>query len=221
MKASSSCWFSHSIHTCPKLETTPTSFNKWMPMQTVVHPYYGSVLGNWRKRVTLKTTQKNLRDIVWVRERSQSQKRFTHCDSTYKTSEKEQIVTQQRWAVNRGGGRGQGKVNPRKGTTPGNFLSCSKCSISWGFPGGSVVKESACQYRRHRFDPWPGKIPHATEQPRTCSNSWACALEPGSYHWVHKLHVKPTCPCDWHQEKPLQREARTPIQPESSPAHHN
>jgi len=28
-----------------------------------------------------------------------------------------------------------------------------------GFPGGSVVKESACQCRRHRFDPWVGKIP--------------------------------------------------------------
>ena len=27
-----------------------------------------------------------------------------------------------------------------------------------GFPGGSVVKHSACQCRRHRFDPWFGKI---------------------------------------------------------------
>ena len=30
------------------------------------------------------------------------------------------------------------------------------------FPGGSVVKESACQFRRcrsHWFDPWVGKIP--------------------------------------------------------------
>ena len=25
-------------------------------------------------------------------------------------------------------------------------------------------KESSCQYRRHRFNPWPGKIPHAVEQ---------------------------------------------------------
>ena len=29
----------------------------------------------------------------------------------------------------------------------------------WGFPGGSDSKESACQCRRHRFDPWIGKIP--------------------------------------------------------------
>ena len=27
------------------------------------------------------------------------------------------------------------------------------------FPGGSMVKESACQCRRHRFDPWVKKIP--------------------------------------------------------------
>ena len=34
--------------------------------------------------------------------------------------------------------------------------------VHWGFPGGSVSKESACQYRRHKrcgFDPWVGKIP--------------------------------------------------------------
>ena len=29
----------------------------------------------------------------------------------------------------------------------------------WGFPGGSSGKESACQCRRHRFDPWVQKIP--------------------------------------------------------------
>ena len=29
-----------------------------------------------------------------------------------------------------------------------------------GFPGGTVVKKkSACQCRRHGFDPWIGKIP--------------------------------------------------------------
>ena len=31
--------------------------------------------------------------------------------------------------------------------------------LGWTFPGGSVVKESACQCRRIRFDPWVGKIP--------------------------------------------------------------
>jgi len=31
-----------------------------------------------------------------------------------------------------------------------------------GFPGGASGKEATCQYRRfkrHRFDPWVGKIP--------------------------------------------------------------
>ena len=32
-----------------------------------------------------------------------------------------------------------------------------------GFPGGSVVKKSACQCRRQKFDPWPREIPHAVE----------------------------------------------------------
>ena len=29
----------------------------------------------------------------------------------------------------------------------------------WGFPNSSEGKESACQCRRHRFDPWVGKPP--------------------------------------------------------------
>jgi len=29
----------------------------------------------------------------------------------------------------------------------------------WGFPGGSVVQEPTCQYRRHEFNSWVGKIP--------------------------------------------------------------
>ena len=38
-----------------------------------------------------------------------------------------------------------------------------------GFHGGSVVKESAHQCRRPGFDPWSGKIPHATEQLSLCT----------------------------------------------------
>ena len=47
--------------------------------------------------------------------------------------------------------------------------------LPWWLSG----KESACQSRRHRFDPWSGKIPHTVEQlgPRTtllslCSRAW-------------------------------------------------
>ena len=33
-----------------------------------------------------------------------------------------------------------------------------------GLPWGSNGKESACQCRRHRFDPWSGQIPQFMEQ---------------------------------------------------------
>ena len=34
-----------------------------------------------------------------------------------------------------------------------------KEQVAGGFPGGSVVKESACNAGDPRFDPWVGKIP--------------------------------------------------------------
>ena len=42
--------------------------------------------------------------------------------------------------------------------------------MAGGFPGGSVVK-TACQCRRHGFDPWSGKIPHAAEQLSPCATT--------------------------------------------------
>ena len=49
-------------------------------------------------------------------------------------------------------------------------LRCKLASIIifkvqfWGFPGWYSGKESACQRRRHSFDHWSKKIPHAEEQ---------------------------------------------------------
>ena len=40
------------------------------------------------------------------------------------------------------------------------IYSRSKVGLSWQLSG----KESACQYRRHGFDPWFRKMPHASEQ---------------------------------------------------------
>ena len=38
------------------------------------------------------------------------------------------------------------------------------------FPGGlSGSGESACQHRRHGFDPWFGEIPHAAGQLSLCT----------------------------------------------------
>ena len=36
--------------------------------------------------------------------------------------------------------------------------SVSIPQVRLGFPGGSVGKESTCQCRRHRFNPWVRKI---------------------------------------------------------------
>ena len=48
-----------------------------------------------------------------------------------------------------------------------------------GLPWWLSGKESTCQCRRHRFDPWSGKIPHAVEQ----LSSWATTLEPVLQSW--------------------------------------
>ena len=53
-----------------------------------------------------------------------------------------------------------------------------------GFPGGSVVEESACQFRRcsrHRFDPWVRKMPW--------SRAWQPTLVflPGGSHGQRSL----------------------------------
>ena len=42
----------------------------------------------------------------------------------------------------------------------------------WGLLWWLSGKESICQCRRHWFDPWSGRIPHATEQ-----LSWGTAIE--------------------------------------------
>ena len=74
-------------------------------------------------------------------------------------------------------------------------------------------KISACQCRRHRFNPWSGRIPHVAEQlspcnatislcPRACLCSTtreACALQLESNpHWpqlekkAHRARIKPS-----------------------------
>ena len=88
-----------------------------------------------------------------------------------------------------------------------------------GLPWWLSGKESTYQYKRHRFDLWSGKIPHATEHKAKRHNFWDCALEPGSRkYWAHvpKL-LRPEHPRDHalQQEKPLQWEAQA-SQSESS-----
>ena len=78
-----------------------------------------------------------------------------------------------------------------------------------GLPWWLSVAESPCRCRRHRFDPWSGKIPHAEKQlsfraPQLLLSLCSRAQEPQL--------LKPAGPraCAPQQEKPLQWEVRTP-----------
>ena len=52
------------------------------------------------------------------------------------------------------------------------FLSPQKDkNLSLGFPWWLGGEESACQCRRHRFDPWSEKIPYAPEQLSPCTTT--------------------------------------------------
>ena len=51
------------------------------------------------------------------------------------------------------------------GTWTAVFLALKHCfRLPWWLSGG----ESTCQFRRHGFDPWSGRIPHASEQLSPC-----------------------------------------------------
>ena len=53
-------------------------------------------------------------------------------------------------------------------------LTCSSYKQSPGLPRWLSGKESACRCRRHGFDPWSRKVPHAAEQ----LSPWATSTEP-------------------------------------------
>ena len=62
--------------------------------------------------------------------------------------------------------------DPALSSAIGGTFSCKICSH--GLPWWRSGWESACQCREHEFEPWSGKIPHATEQ----LGPWATATEP-------------------------------------------
>ena len=73
----------------------------------------------------------------------------------------------------------------------------------WGLSWWLSRKETTCRCRRHRFDPWSGKIPHAEKQlsfraPQRLLSLCSRAREPQL--------LKPAGPraCAPQQEKPLQ-----------------
>ena len=63
-----------------------------------------------------------------------------------------------------------------------------------GLPWWPSGWESSCQCRGHGFDPWSGRIPHATTKP-VCHNYCACALELVSHNYWALMPqlLKPAC----------------------------
>ena len=64
-----------------------------------------------------------------------------------------------------------------------NELETFKTNIR--FPWWLSGKEPTCQCRKHRFNPWSGKIPHGAEQLNPCPATepvlLTCTLEPGRH----------------------------------------
>ena len=52
----------------------------------------------------------------------------------------------------------------------------SPLKLSGRLPWWSSGKDSACEHRGHRFNPWSGKIPHAMEQLSVCATTTEPAL---------------------------------------------
>ena len=100
----------------------------------------------------------------------------------------------------------------RRKTLQEPSLSC----LSWWLSG----KESACQCRRHGFDPWSRKTAHASEKLSLYQCYWASALGSGTTttETIVLLLLKPahSRAHSPQQVKPTQWEAHTP-QLESSP----
>ena len=59
---------------------------------------------------------------------------------------------------------GGGVTLKNLGEEKGVALEARTQDSGWGFPGGSVDREYACQCRKHWFDPRSWKIPQAAEQ---------------------------------------------------------
>ena len=88
-----------------------------------------------------------------------------------------------------------------------SFLRNLDTFLHVGFPWWLSGKELTCQYRRHRLDPWWGKIPRATE------NLSPCATTIESVLWSQGATLlKPAQPraCASQLEMPPQWEAHTP-----------
>ena len=80
-------------------------------------------------------------------------------------------------------------------------ISASRSEVS-GLPWWLSGKESACQRRRHKFDPWSGKIPQAVDQLSLCATTVEPVLYSPGTTTTETLRTGARAP----REKPLQWE---------------
>ena len=98
------------------------------------------------------------------------------------------------------------------------FISCKV--YAFGLPCRLSGKESACRGRGHRFDLWPGRIPHSVEQlnPKTsmteptCHKYWdSPTREPVLGNKTSHYNEKPTYPAS-REQPPLATTREKPTQ---------
>ena len=70
-----------------------------------------------------------------------------------------------------------------------------------GLPWWLSGKESDCQCRRHRFNPWSGKIRHAVEQLSLCTTTSEPVLHERSHHNEKPALQSESSPCSLQLEK--------------------
>ena len=105
----------------------------------------------------------------------------------------------------------QHPTKPPRSHQPGPALGSSENHkrLRQGFPGWLRGKESTCQYRRHRFDPWPRKIPQASEQRGPGAASTEPVLQKPRSRDTERTRFRCWSPPS-AGEKPLRREAGAP-----------
>ena len=97
-----------------------------------------------------------------------------------KVNDKERIFKgsqgKKRMVTYKGTHRGYQKISQQKVDRPGGSRMTSlrywkMKTITQGLPWWRSGWESACQCRRHGFEPWSGNIPHAAEQLSPCATT--------------------------------------------------
>ena len=112
---------------------------------------------------------------------------------------------------------GAGEKGKRSGSSHVFITQHLKGVVTRGLPWWLSGKESACQCRRNRFDPWFGKILHAAEQLSQCTK----ITEPTLWSlWAENAEAPALRTHALQQEKPPQWQAHV-LQRSTALAHCN